>query len=222
MSASGWLHPKLARPIFSAEPRHNNGRTTSALIDVLRLFIKQGPLLQKPWRVSSLSRSLPQVDRKREEYRAWCEPRNGMPRCRCQTHALVFCNKLNGILDDVRSLETLPCSTTRTVIEKRSCLYKTHCKSVVEIKCDFFTKAVNTTKSRMQPRCSAFSVAQISRCILGMVNSASILTATLALSACTFFGVERVHQSGGSSALARVYFKVFSVFSSQRKPTPWR
>ena len=109
-------------------------------------------------------------------------------------------------------LETLACSTTRTVIEKRSCLYKTHCKYVVEIKCDFFTNTVNTTKSRIQPRCSAFLVAQISICILGMVHSASILTATLALSPGSFFGRERVHQAGALSTVARVHFKALSVF----------
>ena len=103
-------------------------------------------------------------------------------------------------------LATLACTTARTVIEKRSCLYKTRCKYVVEFKCDFFTNAFKTTKSRIQPQCSAFLVAQISRRILGMVNSSSILTATLALSAGAFFDRERVQQAGGLYTVARVYF----------------
>ena len=130
-----------------------------------------------------------------------------------ETHSTEFWN-MCGVL------AILACSTTRTMTGKRSCLYITHWKYVVEIKCEFFTNAFKTTKSRIQPRCSAFPVAQISRCILGIVNSASSLTATLALSAGAFFGRERVHQSGGSSAVASVYFEVLSVFTSQGKSTP--
>ena len=34
MSASGWRNPKLARPLFSAKARRNNGRITNTLINV--------------------------------------------------------------------------------------------------------------------------------------------------------------------------------------------